>query len=81
LGQGFPSHADVVIHPEVSASSLLSIAGMTRNPKNEWRCGSNMKAFPKRINKGQQPEHYGRALQATSVEALVALCKAYTLIP
>jgi len=81
LGQGFPQHADVVISPDIPAHALVSIPGVAVNPKVELRFGSNMKLFPKKTNGGQQPEHYGRALQASSVEALAALCRAYSAIP
>ena len=81
LGQGFPQHADVVVDPKVASSSLLSIADVTVNPRVEFRFGSNMEAFPKKKNKGTEPEHYGRALQASSKVALLELCRTYAALP
>lgn len=77
LGQGFPSHADVVVHPEVDAEPLLRIEGVEHNKRVEFRHGDHMTSFPKHIHGGEKPVHYGRALQVNSVFALNNLCEAY----
>ena len=77
VNQGFPDHADVAIHPEASVTPILSIPGIEPNKRVEFRFGSNMSAFPKRLNDGQSPQHFGRALYALSPTALSALCKEY----
>ena len=81
LGQGFPRHADVVVNPEIPASSMLAVSGVRVNPTVELRFGSNMKTFPLALNEGKEPEHYGRALQADSPEALDKLCREYARLP
>ena len=74
LGQGFPRHADVVVHPDADMSLLLVIPGVEVNKRVTFRHGSNMARFPKRRNKGKNDEHYGRALWVSSVLSLETLC-------
>jgi hypothetical protein len=75
--QGFPDHADVIVHPETKASGLLAINGVEPNKLVEFRFGSNMTEFPTRLNKGVSPEHFGRTLYVYSTNALTSLCKEY----
>ena len=75
--QGFPDHADVIVDPTFNSSLLLAIPNVSINKRVEFRYGSNMKTFPKKLNGGEKPEHYGRALYVTSEVALSSLCKAY----
>jgi hypothetical protein len=77
LGQGFPSHADVVVHPEVEKEKLLKISGVEANLRVEFRHGDHMKKFPTKVNNGNEPIHYGHALQVISAFALEKLCQAY----
>lgn len=77
LNQGFPSHADVVVHPDTPLAGLLDISGVEVNKRVSLRHSSNMTRFPKRINEGQDPEHYGKALHISTATALAALCLAY----
>lgn len=77
--QGYPDHADVVIHPESDIATLLTISGIQPNKRVKYRFGSNMGSFPKQLNRGKQAEHYGRALYVFSSIALCELCKAYEL--
>jgi hypothetical protein len=75
--QGFPDHADVIVHPETDPARLLSILNVEPNERVEFRFGSNMRAFPKHLNEGVDEQHFGRALYVYSPEAIVALCRAY----
>lgn len=77
VNQGFPDHADIVIHPEVDASALLVIPDIEANKRVVFRFGSNMPKFPKRMNEGVKPAHYGRAFYAYSAAALGKLCREY----
>ena len=77
--QGFPDHADVIVHPDTNTIALFAIPGIEPNRRVTYRFGSNMGAFPKRKNRGDAPEHYGRALYAFSELALAALCIEYKL--
>lgn len=72
--QGFPDHAYVVVHPHTEISLILSANGIEAKPGQEWRHGSNMRAFPKRINKGAEEEHYGQPFIVRSLAALEDLC-------
>lgn len=76
-GQGFPEHADVIVHPGADASAFLAIPGVRKNRRIIHRFGSNMTSFPTRVNKGTEPEHFGRALYVLTSEALAELCKTY----
>lgn len=75
--QGFPSHADVIIDPSFNHTPLLAIPNVAPNKRVEFRHGSNMASFPRRLNRGKEPEHYGRALYVSSASALQRLCLAY----
>ncbi|URI10998.1 hypothetical protein MW290_18685 [Aquincola tertiaricarbonis] len=75
--QGLPDHADVMVHPEMDPASLFAIDGVRPNKRVEFRFGSNMAEFPKRLNKGAAPEHFGRALYVLSPAALSSLCRVY----
>jgi hypothetical protein len=75
--QGLPNHADVIVHPERESAALLAIPDIEPNKRVMYRFGSNMSTFPKMVNKGAGPEHFGRALYANSQGALSALCKVY----
>jgi hypothetical protein len=75
--QGFPGHADVIIHPETDVNAILAIDGIEKNKRVEFRFGSNMAEFPTRMNKGAAPEHFGRALYIYSKTAITELCKVY----
>jgi hypothetical protein len=75
--QGFPDHADVIVHPETEPSPILAIPDVTPNKRKEFRFGSNMRAFPKRLNEGADEQHFGRALYVCSPEAIEALCRLY----
>lgn len=75
--QGFPDHAYIVIHPDTETSNILSVSGIQAKIGQDWRHGSNMRAFPKRMNDGAEEEHYGRPLQALSLAALEGLCREY----
>jgi hypothetical protein len=77
LKQGFPDHADVIVHPEINLSTLVSIPSVEINKRVAIRFGSNMTCFPKRLNKGQEPEHYGKALYVYTAAALASLCTKY----
>jgi hypothetical protein len=77
LDQGFPDHADVVVHPDVDAAALLAVPEVEANKRVTFRFGGNMSQFPKRLNGRRKPEHYGRALYAYSVSALAKLCREY----
>jgi hypothetical protein len=75
--QGFPDHADVIVHPDTKPADLFAINGVEPNKRVEFRFGSNMTEFPTRINRGMEPEHFGRALYVYSTSALTALCNVY----
>ena len=75
--QGFPDHADVVVHPETNLAPLLAVPGIAINKRTPVRFGSNMTDFPMRINRGIKPEHYGKALYVFSESAISGLCSAY----
>jgi hypothetical protein len=75
--QGFPDHADVIVHPEADRTMLFAIDGVLPNKRVEYRFGSNMTEFPKRLNKGAAPEHFGLALYVFSAMAVKTLCTAY----
>ena len=75
--QGFPDHGYVVIHPDMASSGILAVRGVEEKTGQEWRHGSNMKAFPTRLNKGVEEEHYGRPLHVYSLIALEDLCREY----
>ena len=75
--QGFPDHADIAIHPEVEAGLILTIPGVLPNKRVNFRFGSNMPKFPRRLNGGVRPEHFGRALYVYTAAALAAVCRAY----
>lgn len=54
------SASTIVIHPQLDSlrDNLLSIHGVKSNG-DQWYHSSNMKLFPKRINKGKTPIAYG----------------------
>jgi hypothetical protein len=76
VGQGFPKHADIAVHPETDLTSMLGIQDVKAH-KNVFRYSSNMSQFPERLNTGQKPENYGKALHVSTVEAMAKLCMAY----
>lgn len=75
--QGFPDHADVIVHPDADATTLLAIPGVQGNRRVAYRFGSNMTSFPTRLNKGVEPEHFGRALYVFTSDAMAKLCRTY----
>lgn len=77
--QGFPEHADVIVHPETNSTALLALPDVEANKRVTYRFGSNMTMFPKRVNNGANPQHYGRSLHAYSESSLIELCRAYQL--
>ena len=77
LSQGFPNHADVAIHPKVDATALYAIRDVEPNKRVEMRFSSNMAKFPKLLNGGKKPEHFGRAFCVLSASALSEFCREY----
>lgn len=77
LGQGFPSHADIVVHPDLDIESLIEIDGVQINGITELRHSNAMKSFPMRKHRGTGLIHYGRALQVRSPGELQAFCDAF----
>ena len=77
IDQGFPDHAYIVVHPDTEMSSIFSLNGIETKTGQEWRHGSNMRAFPRRMNEGAEAEHYGRPLHVRSLAALESLCREY----
>ena len=77
LNQGFPHHADLVVHPDTDVALLTAIRDVKLNTRVAFRFGSHMRRFPKRLNNGQKPEHFGKALHISTAQALASLCKKY----
>jgi hypothetical protein len=77
MNQGFPDHADLVIHPEVDSTPLIAIAEVEQNKRVKMRFGSNMPGFSEQMNGWAAPEHCGRALHVYSTNALEQLCRKY----
>ena len=73
---GLPNYIRVVIHPELEYVKLLDISGVEIN-KNEFQHGSNMKKFPKRINKGECLINYGRAINIDSESSCHKFCEVF----
>lgn len=70
LDHGLPRYICVVVNPDEMPSTLVSIEGVEINEKNEFQHAGNMTAFPKRVNKGTAPIHYGRSFHINSVKTL-----------
>ncbi len=70
LDHGLPRYICVVINPDEVPLTLVAIEGVAINEKNEFQHAGNMTAFPKRVNKGTAPIHYGRAFHINSMKAL-----------
>jgi hypothetical protein len=78
-GVGLPNYARLIIHPELDASSLLAVPGVSRS-QQALHHGSTLTAFPKRIHTGQNAIPHGQALNATSVAALSQLSRAFSAL-
>lgn len=76
VDQGFPSRADVVVHPDSASEPLRALPGVTPHA-NVFRYGSNFGLFPKRLNTGAAPQHYGKLFHVDGLNALAAFCRAY----
>ena len=70
LDHGLPRYMRVVVNPDEMPTKLVAIDGVEINEKNEFQHAGNMTAFPKRVNKGTAPIHYGRAFHINSVKTL-----------
>ena len=75
--QGFPDHADLVVHPDTDLDELIALQDIEINKRVAIRFGSNLKNFPKRLNNGQKKEHHGKALYVFTSEALLSFSKIY----
>lgn len=64
------SSIQVVIHPGLKFEPYLALPGVTCPKPDQFRHGSNMREFPKRIHRGENETPYGRALEISSLEAL-----------
>ncbi len=60
----------LVIHPNLRAEPFLDLPGVCYPKQGQFRHGSNMRQFPKRVHKGASETHYGRAVEIASLEAL-----------
>lgn len=62
----------LIVHPEASIDKLAtSIDGLLVS--GDWYHSSNMRMFPKRLNRGKKETHYGRGLTFESYSALGAV--------
>lgn len=75
--QGFPAHADLMIHPDTQTADFIQLAGIAQNKRAPIRFSSNEKRFPKKINKGRSAQHFGKAFYALSFTSIVEFCKRY----
>lgn len=64
------SSIQIVIHPQLKFEPFLDLPGVSCPKPDELHCGSNMRQFPKRKNRGEDEIHYGRTLKINSLEAL-----------
>jgi hypothetical protein len=64
------SSIQVVIHPSLKLEPYLALSGVTCPKPDQFRHGSNMREFPKRMHRGENETPYGRALEINSLEAL-----------
>jgi len=69
-GIGLPEYIRLVIHPNEEITELIAVDGVAANSPKEFQHGSNMSRFPKKMNKGRDDIHYGRALNLSSLTAL-----------
>lgn len=63
----------VVVHPKLRFEPFLTLPGVTCPRPDQFRHGSNMRQFPKRLHKGESETHYGRSMQIASLDALPRL--------
>ena len=77
---GLPEYIRIVVHPSDDHSPLAAVPGVSINSPKEFQHGSNMKAFPKRKNEGEDEIHYGRAFNIASLLALTAFARAFNAL-
>jgi len=63
----------IVIDPELGIDSFLELPGVSSKGAEKFYFHSNMRRFPKRQQGGESENHYGRALEVDSLEALARL--------
>ncbi|SOD42225.1 hypothetical protein [Nitrosovibrio sp. Nv4] len=74
---GLPEYIRLVVHPHEEIAGLIALTGVTANSPKEFQHGSNMSRFPKKMNRGKDEIHYGRALNVSSLTALSDLASAF----
>ena len=76
LDSGLPSRVRVVVEPDYDTSLLGGIQGVAR-PRLGIQHGSNMRRFPKRLNRGEKEIHYGTPMDADTLGGLESLLNQY----
>lgn len=77
---GLPQYIRVVIDPLEDPTPFLTIRGVLVNSPKEFQHGSNMTAFPKRKNRGDDEIHYGRAFNISSLSSFAKFLDAFHLL-
>jgi hypothetical protein len=74
---GLPSSAKMIVHPDESISSFSVIPGVEPEAAGSVHHHSNMTAFPKKMNKGENMIPYGKPLRIVGVAAIQRFAVAF----
>lgn len=66
----------IVMDPSIEIGHLFSLGDVVR-PRNEFQYGTNLRRFPKRLHKGKEEIHYGKAVDLRTLDGLKRALEAY----
>lgn len=69
---GMTDYIRVVIHPALDVTKLLAIRGVVQSPRSNLQHGDHMRKFPRRLNKGKKPVHFGKPLNIDTASTIPA---------
>ena len=75
--QGFPVHADVMLHPDTDTARLIVPEQIQVNTRTPLRFSDHETAFPKRTSPKGNVRPCGKALYVYTLDAMQSLCSSY----